>query len=56
VSVETLMGTQVLREEMVSSNGQFKSNLDLHTLPAGLYLVRFSSGNHTALKRLVINR
>jgi hypothetical protein len=56
ITIESALGQEMMKEEISSSNGQFKTTLDVKDLPAGLYLVRMTSGESTAVSRMVINR
>lgn len=56
ITVESALGQEVLKEEISSVNGQFKTSMGVKDLPAGIYLVRLTSGANTAVSRLVISR
>ncbi|MBT0606715.1 T9SS type A sorting domain-containing protein [Aequorivita echinoideorum] len=54
ISVYNIQGQLVHTSKVDSNNGFYNKSLDLSALSSGMYLVRFSSGNQSITKKLIL--
>ncbi|NNM16659.1 MAG: T9SS type A sorting domain-containing protein, partial [Bacteroidia bacterium] len=55
VTVLDVVGKSVLRQNLICSQGKNELNLNVESLPTGLYLLKVQIGAQTELKRLILN-
>ncbi|GAA3632273.1 T9SS type A sorting domain-containing protein [Flavivirga jejuensis] len=55
VSIYSITGQKVFHNSLNKNSGFHNKNLDLSSLSNGIYLLKFSSGNYSVTKRLVLN-
>lgn len=55
VSIYTINGEKVHREDLHNTSGFYNKELDLSRLNTGVYVLHFISGNNSTTKKLVLN-
>lgn len=54
VAIYSLTGSEVLKTSLSKSVGFYNKSLDLSNLQSGVYVLKFTSGNHTTSKKIIL--
>jgi hypothetical protein len=55
VAIYSTTGQMVFQSELKSNSGFYNKSLDLSSLSGGVYILKFTSGEFTTTKKIILN-